>query len=423
MRDPVPRRQAGGLPTIPTADISADAPARPSVDPGRHEWERFALAWHIGFGGLAVLTVALVAIDDGVDPTRRMVAFALTGALFLWYAGVGVVPGPRSPTPRLGPVYLIGATTLTLGLFAAAPVGSVMLFALYPHIWMVLPPRRAVVATIGVVAAVTAVALVRTGLHTPAVAGWLVVAAVTLAVGLLLGLWIARIIRQSQRRADLLAELAATRAELEALSREAGVRAERERLAHEIHDTLAQGFTSVLLLLEAAETTLATDPTAARGHLGRARETASANLAEARALVAALTPPDLTRTSLPEALRRIVERAAGDGLAEPVLSIVGSPRGLPTEHEVALLRTTQEALTNARRHAGAARVEVRLDYEPDRVSLRVTDDGCGFDPDAVRDGYGLAGMRSRAGRVGGTVSVTAAPGSGAAIRFDLPVGG
>jgi len=238
---------------------------------------------------------------------------------------------------------------------------------------------------------------------------------------LLLGLWIARIIRQSRQRADLLAELAATRSELAAVSREAGVLAERERLAGEIHDTLTQGFTSVLLMLEAVDSTLASDPEAARKHLDRARQTARDNLAEARALVGALTPPDLTRTSLPEALRRLVARADGEDGLRAVLAVTGEPRGLPAEHEVTLLRATQEALTNVRRHAGAGRVDVTLAYGPGRVTLTVRDDGRGFDPAVpAPDGYGLAAMRLRAGRIGGVVAVDTAPGTGVAVRLDVP---
>jgi len=275
----------------------------------------------------------------------------------------------------------------------------------------------------------------------PAPVGVFVVAGVSLVIALLLGLWIERIIGQSRRRAALLAELAATRAELAAVSREAGVLAERERLAREIHDTLAQGFTSVLLLLEAIGAELGADPEAARRHLDRARDTARENLAEARALVAALAPPDLTRTSLPEALRRLVERADTEpgrlverAHAEPgltpapgltaTLSVTGTPRGLPAEHEVALLRAGQEALANVRRHAGASRVEVTLGYLEDRVSLRIRDDGRGFDPAIpVRaDGYGLAGMPARASQIGGTLHVTAAPGTGVTVCMEIPVG-
>jgi DNA-binding NarL/FixJ family response regulator len=248
------------------------------------------------------------------------------------------------------------------------PVGALMLSTLYPHLWLILRPRQAVVATAALVAAVGAATLARGPLDDPAIAGVFVVSLLSLGLALLLGLWIARIIAQSRQRAELIGQLAAARAELAELSREAGVMAERERLAHEIHDTLTQGYASVLLLLEAAGTELDTDPEAARGHLNRARDTARENLAEARALVGALTPPDLTRTSLPGALRRLVERAGAQPGPPAGLTATGTPRGLPTGHEVALLRMAQESLTNVRRHAAASRVDVSLAYHDDRVT-------------------------------------------------------
>lgn len=438
MREPGSTGQAGVLrtdergPTRPARPVhpagsalpagSAPAGAGGPAGAGRHEWERFAPAWHAVLGGLAALTAVLVVNDDGVGAIARWVALSLLAVLAAWYAVLGV-RGLRREPGWAGTVYLAVAAPLTIALFAVAPVGGLMLCALYPHIWAMLVPRRAVVATVAVVGAVTAVVYARAGFANRALIGVFVLAAVSLAVALLLGLWIARIIGQSQRRAQLLAELAATRAELAAVSREAGGLAERERLAHEIHDTLAQGFTSVLLLLEAADSALGSDPEAARGHLDRARETARENLAEARALVAALTPPDLTRTSLPGALRRLVERAGAAPGLRAALSVTGTPRGLPTEHEVALLRATQEALANVARHAGASRVDVSLAYGTDAVCLRVCDDGRGFDPDTAHEGYGLAGMRVRASRIGAVVSVDAAPGAGVAVRFEVPVQG
>jgi signal transduction histidine kinase len=178
----------------------------------------------------------------------------------------------------------------------------------------------------------------------------------------------------------------------------------------------------VLLLLEAVDSALGSEPSVARRHLARARDTARENLAEARALVAALTPPDLARTSLPEALKRIVERVDAESGLAATLVVDGRPRGLPAEHEVTLLRSVQESLSNVRRHAGATVVVVSLVYGMDTVTLTVRDDGRGFDPDAERDGgYGLTGMRARANRIGGSVDVVAAPGQGATIRVDVPV--
>ena len=393
---------------------------RPGTD--HHEWQRFAAGWHAAFTGLVVLTAGLVWIDDGTGTGPRLGALCLLVALAGWYAAVGT-RALRCEGGWPGPVYLAVAAPLTVALFAAVPVGALLLFALYPHIWTMLAPRRAIVVTCAVAAAVGVAGLVHSRIDDPTLAASLVLTVVSMAFAMALGLWIARIIRQSRRRAELVAELAETRAELAEVSREAGALAERERLAHDIHDTLAQGFTSVLLLLEAARSALPDDPDTACRHLDRARDTARENLAEARALVAALTPPDLLRTSLPEALRRLVERVGTETGPRAELAVTGPPRGLPTEHEVALLRMAQESLANVRRHAAADRVEVSLVYEPDRVSLRVRDDGRGFDPAARPDGYGLAGIHARALRIGGTASVEAAPGSGVLVRVDVPAAG
>jgi signal transduction histidine kinase len=282
-----------------------------------------------------------------------------------------------------------------------------------------LAPRRAVVATCAIVAAIGTVVLAYGPLDGAGVTSVLVLSVVSVAVAVGIGLWIARIIRQSRQRAELIAQLAETRAQLAVVSREAGALAERERLSREIHDTLAQGFTSVLLLLEAARPALAGAPSAA-AYVEQAQDTARENLAEARSLVAALAPPDLAGTSLPEALRGLVERVGSDSGPAAELAITGTPRRLPTEHEVALLRMAQESLTNVRRHAGATRVEVALVYETDRVSLRVSDDGKGFDPAAPQQGYGLAGIRARAHGIGGAATIETAPGAGVVVRIDVP---
>jgi signal transduction histidine kinase len=136
-----------------------------------------------------------------------------------------------------------------------------------------------------------------------------------------------------------------------------------------------------------------------------------------------MTPPDLSRTSLPDALRRIVERAGAEPRPLVVLAVAGTPYRLPTEAEVALLRTAQEALSNVRRHSGASRADVTLEYGAGGVSLRVCDDGRGFDSTMPCDGgFGLAGMRARAEQIGGVVSIDTAPGRGVTVRVDVPVG-
>ncbi|MFB7590865.1 sensor histidine kinase [Streptomyces sp. NPDC056169] len=251
--------------------------------------------------------------------------------------------------------------------------------------------------------------------------------------------------RESERRRRLIEELIETRAELAAAERHAGTLAERERLAREIHDTLAQGLSSIQLLLRAAERALPPGSPAA-GHIDRARQAAQDNLAEARRFVRALSPPDLEHGSLAAALERLCEPGAGsgpDGSDGPNVSygsygaygpgagprvrfsVSGTPTELPTPYEVALLRIAQSALANTVRHASASRAEITLSFMDASVTLDVVDDGKGFDPGSVRQsregGFGLPAMRSRAESLGGTFTVESAPGQGTAVAVSLPL--
>ena len=220
-------------------------------------------------------------------------------------------------------------------------------------------------------------------------------------------------IEQNVERGRLIAELESSRAENARLSHEAGVAAERARLAGEIHDTLAQGFTSIITLLQAA------DPALRDERLALAVRTAKENLAEARALVAALSPSALGSGSLPDAVRRQAARLAEESGPPCTFRTTGDERDLPTAVQVVLLRAAQEALTNVRRHADAREAAVLIAYTPTSVRLVVRDDGCGFDP-ASAAGYGLTGMRQRAAQVNGTLTVRGDPSVGTTIELEVP---
>jgi signal transduction histidine kinase len=235
----------------------------------------------------------------------------------------------------------------------------------------------------------------------------------------LLGTWIHRIIEQSRERGALIHELEASREEIERLSREAGVATERARLAAEIHDTLAQGFTSLVTLAQAAESELDGDVEKARRHLRLAARTARENLDESRALVAGLMPSALGTGSLDEAIRRQLERLAEETSIKGTYQVEGESTGLPTVLEVVLLRAVQESLTNVRKHSGASEVSICLRVNDSRAVLRVADDGCGFDPVRPSDGFGLLGMRSRAAQVGGSLSVQGGE-SGTTVALEVP---
>jgi signal transduction histidine kinase len=234
------------------------------------------------------------------------------------------------------------------------------------------------------------------------------------------GGYIGRIITESGERASLIAQLEATRAELADVSREAGVMAERQRLAGEIHDTLAQGFSSILMLIQAAEAQLELSPATARRQLGLAAQTARENLAEARTLVGGLASAQLQAGTLEDALRRITERAGAELGVEASFATEGASRRLAAATEVVLLRTGQEALANVRKHAAPGKVAVCLRYRSDSVVLEVVDDGTGFDPALVDGGYGLRGMRTRVDEAGGTITVRSARGEGTSVLVEVP---
>jgi signal transduction histidine kinase len=212
-------------------------------------------------------------------------------------------------------------------------------------------------------------------------------------------------------------------------ARRSGELGERERLAHEIHDTLTQGFASIVMNLEAAEGSLERDPALVRRHMDEARRTARENLAEARRVVWALQPEALEEAPLPEALARLVEKWSEGSGATASVAVTGAARPLSPEAEVTLLRAAQEALTNVRKHAQASRAVLTLSYMEDRVALDVRDDGVGFDPDGAyavlgeggATGFGLKAMRERAERSGGALLVESEPGRGTTLVVELPV--
>ena len=212
-------------------------------------------------------------------------------------------------------------------------------------------------------------------------------------------------------------------------SRKAGILGERQRLAREIHDTLAQGFTSIVMNLEAAEGALpeeVSEEGRAKRHLDQARLTARESLTEARRLVWALRPESLDNASLSEALAQLAARWADSSGVEASTNVTGTPRPIPAEAEVTLVRVAQEALANVLKHAEASRAVVTLSYMNDLIALDVIDDGVGFDPEGERPdspegGFGLRAMRQRIGQLGGSLAIESAPGEGTTLVVELPL--
>ena len=242
------------------------------------------------------------------------------------------------------------------------------------------------------------------------------------------GLYFDKVIRTNIERKKMIEELEATRQELAAAERQAGILEERQRLAGEIHDTLAQGLTSIVMNLEAAEEMLKSNPDQAGEYILQARHTARESLTEARRFVWALKPELLERKPLGDALLEIAQGWEKETGIEALFQTTGNVLALSTAQEITLLRAAQEALTNIRKHAQAHRVTLTLSYMEDEVILDILDDGVGFDPgrqaaaeqDTGNRGFGLENMRKRVSQLGGELTIESAPGEGTAISVRLP---
>jgi signal transduction histidine kinase len=196
---------------------------------------------------------------------------------------------------------------------------------------------------------------------------------------------------------------------------------ERQRMAREIHDTLAQGLAGILTQLQAAEQT-----TDWRRHVTNAMNLARESLTEARRTVHAVEPSVLADARLPDAISDVTRRWSEVNRIDAVLTTTGDPRPMHADVEVTLLRTAQEALANVAKHSQASRVGLTLSYMEDLVTLDVRDDGVGFEPNVKRangstnGGFGLAGMRQRVQRLAGRLDIESEPGGGTAISASVP---
>ncbi|MEV7037159.1 sensor histidine kinase [Amycolatopsis sp. NPDC051061] len=380
-------------------------------------WDRFNWLWEILFAVAYLATTTLVLLDE-TDPVRSVVAVGALTALALTYLLWGRrVVRDDGHLPQRWTLALVVVALVAVAMFANT-TASFILFMVCPLLFSTLEFRPAAVLTTLAILLSPLSAIAADGLRGPALHILLPMTAILVVFGILSGKFILHVIEESRARADLIDRLEASQAEVSRLSREAGTAAERERLAREIHDTLAQGFTSIVTLAEAIESELDTDPAAARRHVELAARTARENLAEARTMVAALAPADLASGSLVDAIRRQADRLADETSVSVEYEVDGALPAIGMAGEVVLLRGAQEALNNVRRHAAASSVSVCLSVVDDAVRLSVRDDGVGFDPDGA-GGFGLRGMRSRAEQVGGRLSVRSGP-SGTELTLEVP---
>lgn len=371
-----------------------------------------------------------------------LAVLGLTIATVLWIVGFSVLRRkPRkSGFPHVA-YYYVGLMLLATALIALAPWYAIFAFIGYVHAFLFLTGRW---RYLGVVVTSMIMAVGYMGgfdeIHPDKWTLWAAISTVTilLASASFHFTDTTDVSGRQQRRA--LAELHAANSKLESAleenselqaqlltrAREAGVLDERQRMARDIHDTLAQSLAGILTQLQAAEQTMG-DPAALRDHVRSALDLAREGLVEARRTVHALGPSALIEARLPDAIEAVARRWSETAHVDAVMTTTGNPRPMDAEIEVTLLRAAQEALANVAKHAQAKRVGLTLSYMDDLVTLDVRDDGIGFEPDAARrtdadaGGFGLAGMRQRVQRFAGRLVIESEPGGGTAISAAVPL--
>lgn len=372
---------------------------------GRVRWISYALL----VVAAAVAALAAPSLGDAAADTRITLAVAAVTGLWM------VV------TPYPGVAHFVGRTALAFLLCLLNPLFAVFAFIGYVDAHDSLRGRW---VHVGVAAVAVTQAGAQSGGLPPEDLGQAGLFVVLLLInGGLASIFLRfaveyeeQIHAVSRLNADLertLAENAALHEQLVSRAREDGVAQERQRLAREIHDTIAQSLAGVVTQLEAA---------VGGERQERALALAREALREARRSVLDLAPEALEDTDLPAALEALVHGRQHEGEVRAEVTITGTPVPLHPEVEATVLRVSQESLANVAKHARATRVGVTLSYADDEVVLDVRDDGIGFDPDrpVQPSSFGLRGMRQRAERLAGVLTLESSPGAGTALSLRLP---
>lgn len=375
--------------------------------------------WDAAAIAVASVIVLITLIDPPYGP-NAWGAWAAAGAFLVLYFAYARRYTNGAPMRQHLIIAMGYAVVIAVGA-AFEPSFAIMQAFIYPFVWSTAPSLRGALAANLFIAVAIVIGYVARFGPVGLLAGTSI-AVLSVGFSIALGLWITRIAEYGEERARLLAELQAAQGQLAAMHRDAGVTDERARLAREIHDTIAQSLTGLVMVAQRAGNRLEPlegEPAAtARGDVELMEQMAREALIEARGLVASLTPV-AADAGLTDALGRLAtsfERETG-----VVVTVSAEVGGLDRELEVVLLRCAQEALANVRKHAGAASAAITVTATDADVTLTVTDDGVGpGDAMPGSTGFGLAGIRERAALVGGSFEFGPGSVSGARLRVVVP---
>ena len=373
--------------------------------------------WAIAVISMSILMAVLLVVSR---PTGTELTLGLSGIGLLllgWFAFGHSRAATETPSAAL---ITIAAVAAALGV-AGNPNFAIMQAVVYPIAWVFArSTAHAIGNNLVIAGGVTVGFLVSLGVEPEQLSTTALTMVLSLGFSIAMGLWISRMTALGEERGRLLAELQGAQTQIATLNRDAGATAEREHLARELHDTIAQDLTGLVMLAQRARRELGDVET-----LRLIEENARATLAETRALVAAGAALGDETTDLASALNRLAERFARETGVE-VACKLDAGLALDRDAEVVVLRCVQEALGNARKHARASRISIAVtsaEGDAHRVRVEIADDGIGFDTASARDGFGLSGMTDRLALVHGTLEVRSAAGAGTTLVAELPAAG
>lgn len=358
---------------------------------------------------LVGLTFAIETPGSGIYITLPALVLVVTNQLVLGYRAR---QDPGSRTATVYAVILIASVGIAV---VGNTTASVLLMFACPMLWFVTKTDRgAVLANL-----VLALVVIATSWANDDLFSGFIIGSLSFILSMTLGSWVSHEERNTAEMADLVAQLRSSQASVAELEHQAGRDAERERVALDIHDTIAQSLTGLVMTAQRSRRELAPDQSATAADLDLIINQATNALGEARALAAEYSAPNAD--GIGEALRRLVDSFQREtGVTVELIDDV--PGGLPREQEVVLLRCAQESLANVRKHAKADRVELRLTRAEGPLTLTVRDDGVGLtgSTTAPGEGTGISGMTRRVELAGGTLSVADVVPRGVEVRVELP---
>ena len=379
-------------------------------------WEQWDWVWHFSAYGLLILNIIFVYNSD---PGIKNFSFflVLSAVLGLWYIPFVNISTLRIwDNPERGALYLVPGWAIWAGLISLTADSLLLIGIFFPLVFSRFPIRWATGTTI-----FQTLGLYFLYIMLYPTEHWLLILMIILGlliISTIIGVFISSIIIQSIDRQRLIDDLTRSRANLMRVEREAGRLTERQRLARDIHDTLAQHFTSIIMHLSAAKYS---NPESVQSEVQQAEESAREGLAEIRRIVWDMQPEQIEKASLVEAVEERAARWSAENSVLVKMKVTGTPRALPSSAETALLRITQEAMHNISKHAQAKNVNITFSFMEDLFAMDIADDGRGFDPSKASDGFGMKTMRDRIEELSGTFTIESERGRGTAIAVSLPL--